>query len=193
MLIDMANKFLTAAVAGAMLVPSAKAQEKVNAYDIEDVTKSEIVDALNREDSESEKVISLEDANLQLKMDDVLKNLPSKERRIIKKIIKHYWEEKFKLGLANIVKEVENNPDDYWTFDSKWWYSLNEDSMKNLLKSEFLEYFKEESSDQGGLVLGALFVLLAFIFGVVGTWYWFMCGRFRYDENGNFIIDKSKK
>jgi hypothetical protein len=38
-----------------------------------------------------------------------------------------------------------------------------------------------------------LFVLLAFIFGVRGTWYWFMCGRFRYDENGNFIIDKSKK
>lgn len=189
----MANKFLTAVVAGAMLAPSVKAQEKVNAYDIEDAAKSEIVDALNREDSESEKVISLEDANLQLKMDDVLKNLPSKERRIIKKIIKHYWEEKFKLGLANIVKEVENNPDDYWTFDSKWWYSLNEDSMKNLLKSEFLEYFKEESSDQGGLVLGALFVLLAFIFGVGGMWYWFMCGRFRYDENGNFIIDKSKK
>jgi hypothetical protein len=90
MLIDMANKFLTAAVAGAMLVPSAKAQEKVNAYDIEDATKSEIVDALNREDSESEKVISLEDANLQLKIDDVLKNLPSKERRRIKKITKYY-------------------------------------------------------------------------------------------------------
>jgi hypothetical protein len=41
--------------------------------------------------------------------------------------------------------------------------------MKNLLKSEFLEYFKEESSDQGDLALGALFVLLAFIFGVRGT------------------------
>ena len=189
----MANKFLTAAVAGAMLVPSAKAQEKVNAHDIEDTARSEIVEALSREDSGSETEISLEDANLQLKIDDVLNNLPSKERRRIKKITRYYWEEKFMLGLTNIVKEVENNPDDYWTFDSKWRYSLNEDSMKNLLKSEFLEYFKEESSDQGDLALGALFVLLAFIFGVRCTWYWFMCGRFRYDENGNFIIDKSKK
>ena len=143
MLIDMANKFLTAAVAGAMLVPSAKAQEKVNTHDIEDTTKSEIVDALSIGDSNTEKEISLEDANLQLKIDDVLKNLPSKERRRIKKITKYYWEEKFNLGLTNIVKEVENNPDDYWTFDSKWSYSLNEDAMKDLWKSEYPEYFKD--------------------------------------------------
>ena len=191
MLIDMANKFLTAAVAGAMLVPSAKAQENVGVQDIEDSTKVEIVDALSRENPSSEKEISLEDAKLQLRMDDVLKNLPSKERRRIKKITKHYWEEKFKLGFTNIVKEVENNPDNYWTFDSKWWYSLNEDSMKNLLKSEFSEYFKEVRSDIGDLVLGALLVFCAFVFGVASTWYYMMNGRLRYDEkNGKFIIIK---
>lgn len=147
MLIDMANKFLTAAVAGAMLAPSVKAQERVEIQNVEDTAKLEIVDALSERDYNTEKEISLEDANLQLKIDDVFKNLPSKERRRIKKITKYYWEEKFKLGLTNIVKEVENNPDDYWTFDSKWSYSLNEDAMKDLLKSEYPEYFKDNKND----------------------------------------------
>ena len=143
----MANKFLTAAVAGAMLVPSAKAQENVGVQDIEDSTKVEIVDALSRENTNSEKEISLEDAKLQLKIDDAFNNLSSKEKKIIRRIAEHYWEEKFKLGLTNIVKEVENNPDNYWTFDSKWWYSLNEDAMKDLLKSEYPEYFKVNVED----------------------------------------------
>ena len=90
MLIDMANKFLTAAVAGAMLAPSVKAQERVEVQNVEDTTKLEIVDALSERDSNTEKEISLEDANLQLKIDDVLKNLSSKERRRIKKITKYY-------------------------------------------------------------------------------------------------------
>ena len=143
----MANKFLTAVVAGAMLAPSVKAQDRVNTQNVEDTTKLEIVDALSEENSSSEGEISLEDAKLQLKIDDVLNNLPSKERRRIKKITRYYWEEKFMLGLTNIVKEVENNPDDYWIFDSKWSYSLNEDAMKDLLRSEYPEYFKDNMND----------------------------------------------
>ena len=145
MLIDMANKFLTAAVAGAMLAPSVKAQERVEVQNVEDTTKSEIVDALSREDSGSETEISLEDANLQLKIAEAFKNLSSKDKENLGNIMKYYWEDEFDGRLINIAKIIEQNPNAYWTFDAEWWYFLKEDSMKDLLKSEFSEYFEKMS------------------------------------------------
>ena len=66
------------------------------------------------------------------------------------KLEKHYWEREVKQRLVDLSKKIQENPDRYGIFNSKWEYSLlwvdgkliHKKEVLNLLKNSFSEYYK---------------------------------------------------
>lgn len=70
----------------------------------------------------------------------------------LRKLEKHYWEREVKQRLLDISKKIQENPDRYWSFNSKWEFSLltldwklvHKEEVLNLLKDSFSEYYKPD-------------------------------------------------
>ncbi len=66
------------------------------------------------------------------------------------KLEKHYWEREVKQRLLELSKKIQENPDRYWIFNSKWEFSLlsvdgkliHKKEVLKLLKNSFSEYYK---------------------------------------------------
>ena len=66
------------------------------------------------------------------------------------KLEKHYGEREVKQRLLDFAKKIQEKPDRYWNFNSKWEFSLlsadgkliHKKEVLNLLKDSFSEYYK---------------------------------------------------
>lgn len=63
------------------------------------------------------------------------------------KLEKHYGEREVKQRLLEFSKKIQENPDRYWIFNSKWEFSLLSAKWKLIHKQEVLNLFKDSFSE----------------------------------------------
>ncbi len=63
------------------------------------------------------------------------------------KLEKHYWEREVKQRLLEFAKKIQENPDRYWIFNSKWEFTLFSVEGKLIHKKEVLNLFRDSFSE----------------------------------------------
>lgn len=125
---------------------------------------TEVLDTSNKENING-KTISLEEAQKIAKDTErkvIIKNEISSNIDNMEDLIKHYWKEIVKEKISNIIETIIANPDKYWSFDSDWFFQLNEEKTTPLIE----EAFKEENNEKDK----------KFRIGIRGLLFWFLFG-----------------
>ena len=128
--------------------------------------QNEISQVLTDSENQDKDTLSFWEEKVRLQIEESL-NVAMK-RKSLKSLVEFYWEDWVKTRMKEMVDEVYKNPDKYWTFDSKWNFTLNDDGdvWFYLFASKFGDYEAKVIINKGNVVAwseAVLAVILAVI------------------------------
>lgn len=130
--------------------------------------QNEISQVLTDSENQDKDTLSFWEEKVRLQIEEKMNEFIKDKK--LEKLVKFYWEDWVKSRIYEMIDEVYKNSDKYWTFDSKWNFTLNDDFFgdmwNSLFRSKFSEYELRNLDRDAGVCAAVLgFLGISWIIG----------------------------